>query len=56
MRAQKNILKKLICIKKSDSMLISNLQKVSPNKACEKSYEQNSQLKVPFFAFTPTLV
>ena len=36
-------------------MLISDLLTVSPKKAYEKSYEQNSQLKVNFLAFTHTL-
>jgi len=28
--------------------------KIITKKACQKSYEQNSQLKVPFLAFTHT--
>jgi len=28
--------------------------KMITKKACKKSYEQNSQLKVPFLAFTHT--
>ena len=48
--------KKQICFKKThNSMLISDLFTKSPKKACEKSYEQNSQLKGHFLAFTHTL-
>jgi len=40
--------------KTQNFMLISDLLKLSQKKPGEKSYEQNSQLKVPFLAFTHT--
>ena len=47
--------KKKFVIKTQNSMLISDMLKVSPKKACKKSYEQNSQLKWHFLAITHTL-
>jgi len=55
-RPPKNCLaKKKFASKTQNCMLILDLLKVSPNKACKKGYGQNSQLKVHFLAFTHTL-
>jgi len=41
--------------KAQNCMLISNLLEKLPKNTCKKSYEQNSQLKVHFLAFTCAL-
>jgi len=48
--------KKQIGSERQNSVLISDLLELSPKKACKKSCEQNSQLKVHFLAFSHTLV